>query len=161
MAKTIQEPVADQTVHEAIKPQKLKDLIAKVANASKTASDANQRKGELIQTAVDNDKLHKTAFAWLMKLRKMDPVAREELRFHFEVYCEREWGKNQDLLRTTGEQPEETSEADEDLRPRHLRQPGASAAAPTSSASARVRELADKAEANLSQVGRGPNPRAH
>lgn len=161
MAKTVEPERVDTTVHEAIKPQKFKDLHGKVKNAENTMKTARERKGELIADAVENDKLHKGAYAVFNKLERMDPVTRESFRFHLEVYCERAWGPNKDLLRTTGEQPAETPEADKDLRPRHLRQPGASAAAPTSSASARVRELADKAEANLSLVGRGPNPSAH
>jgi len=162
MAKTIttDQDRGDQTSHTAIKPTKMNDLVAKVANADKAARDGNQRKSELIANAVENDNLHKGAFAQFMKLRKMDPVHRDAFRFHLEVYCEREWGKNTDLLTVTGEQPsEDADDSEPDLRPDYLKNGSAAAPAPvSSSASKRVRELADKAEANLSQVGRGkPN----
>jgi len=159
MAKTVTEERDDRTSHEAIKPQKLIDLIGKVANANNALDNARTKKGELIADAVENQNLHKGAFALFMKLRKMDPVQRDAFRFHLEVYCEREWGKNTDLLRVTGEQPAEEDGADDgepDLRPDYLKSGSAAAPAPRSSATARVRELADKAEANLSVVGRGP-----
>jgi len=154
MSKTVQEERDDQTSHEAIKPQKFKDLHGKVLNADNTIKNARVRKGELIADAVENEKLHKGAYGVFCRLEKMDPVAREAFRFHFEIYCERAWGENKDLLRVTGDAAG-TPEGETDLRPRNLRQPGASAAAP-SSASAHVQALADKADANLSRIGRGP-----
>lgn len=144
------EPEGSQSSSVAIKPSEYSKLRDKVANANDAMDKGRERKSELIADAVENNNLHKTAFAWAMKLRKMDPVKRNELLFHFDVYCDYEKFAREDLLddRAAG-----TPEGEEDLRPRHLKQPNASAAET-------VKDLAAKSGATtsddpLKQVGRG------
>lgn len=142
----------------AIKRKSYDDLVGKVANANGTMDTARQRKSELIADAVSNQNLHKTAFAWVMKLRKMDPVKRNELLFHFDVYCEFEKFAREDLLQDRGGEPDVNGvkrgvdeDGEPDLRPTHLRQPGASA---SDDAVNKIKEDA------LSKVGRGNPPNA-
>lgn len=149
----------DSDASVAIKPKAYTDLIKAVSVANDKMDTGRQNKSELIRDAVEIG-LHKTAFSWVMKLRKMDPVKRNELLFHFDVYCEREKFAREDLL---ADRPEPTArivravpdkngvprEIDEDgepdMRPSHMRQPGASAA-----------DAVDKIKNDaLSQVGRG------
>ncbi len=161
--KTTETPAAagSQSSSIAIKQTEYDKLVGKVANANSTMDTARERKSELIADAVENNNLHKTAFAWVMKLRKMDPVKRNELLFHFEVMCDYEKFAREDLLDDRAAESGDEGEPDEakDLRPRHLRQPNASAAAD------HVRDLATKAGAKpasgddaIDKVGRGkPN----
>ena len=122
------EPKADKSSSAAIVFSYYSDLRDKVSNANDTMDKGRERKSELIANAVENKKLHKGAFAWVMRLRKMDPVKRNEFLFHFDVYCDYEKFAREDLLPDRAE-PEPEAEVDDDakdLRPRHLRQPGAS-----------------------------------
>lgn len=148
MAKTVEEQPQDQTSATATKKGDYEALRDKVANANSSMDTARTRKGELIADAVENKHLHKGAFAAAMKLRKMDPVQRAEWLFHFDTYCDYENFTREDLFpdRETGDGDE-----DRDLRPRHLRQPGASV--DTSAATSAVEQIKNDA---LAKVGRGP-----
>ena len=160
--QTATEPKGSQSSSVATVKSTYDDLVGKVANANSTMSTARERKSELIAAAVKDDKLHKTAFSWVMKLRKMDPVARNELLFHFDVYCDYEKFAREDLLsdrggESGGEEPETptagTGDEDAvDLRPGFLRQPGASVTSVTEAAVSKIKDDA------LNKVGRGkPN----
>lgn len=154
------EPAGSQSSATAIKPAAYKKLVEAVVAANSTMEKGRKNKSELIRDAVDSDNLHAGAFSTMMKLRKMDPVKRNEFLFHFELYCEREGFARADLLPDRGgAQHDPSPEAeramggggpkaagDEDLRPRHLRQPGASV----------VTAVEAIKEDALSKVGRGP-----
>lgn len=163
-AKPQPESRGSQSSATAIKPTAYKKLVEAVASANGTMEKGRKNKAELIRDAVDSDNLHAGAFGWMMKLRKMDPVKRNEWLFHFELYCEREQFAREDLLSDRGghdggseEEPEAppaggasaSSEDEKDLRPRHLRQPGASAAEDA------VSKIQNDA---LNKVGRGTPP---
>ncbi len=153
MAKRVEatEPKGSQSSSVAIKPKPYADLIKAVAVANEKMDTGRNNKAELIRNAVDSDNLHSGAFSWIMKLRKMDPVKRNEFLFHFDVYCEREKFAREDLLPDRAEAGAAAAggDDDEDLRPRHLKQPGAS----VTSAVDQIKEDA------LSKVGRGPEPK--
>jgi hypothetical protein len=151
--ETADKPKADdQTSSVAINKGEYDTLVGKVANANTAMDNARTRKSELIADAVSGKNLHKGAFAWVMKLRKMDPVKRNEYLFHFDVMCGYEKFAREDLLddrkapADEGDDIPDPPDDQEDLRPRHLRQPGASV---TSSAVDKIKEDA------LSKVGRG------
>ncbi len=151
--KTSDQPQAeDQTSSVAIKKTDYDALATKVAGANATMDKGREHKSELIANAVTGQNLHKGAFAWVMKLRKMDPVKRNEYLFHFDVMCGYETFAREDLLedrKTADEDGDDIPDPPDDqvdLRPRHLRQPGASV---TSSAVDKIKEDA------LSKVGRG------
>jgi hypothetical protein len=150
----------DKTSSEAIKKTDYEKVRDNVANANDTMKKGRERKSEVIANAVADKHLHKTAFSWIMKLRNMDPVQRNELLFHFDVYCDYEEFARVDLLadrpaptarivkpvKDANGVPRETDEDGEsDPRPTHLRRPNASAA-----------EAVDKIKNDaLNQVGRG------
>lgn len=143
-----------QSSSEAIKPQAYQKLVLAVVAANSTMETGRKNKAELIRDAVDSDNLHAGAFAWAMKLRRMDPVKRNEWLFNFELYCEREKFAREDLLTdrkvdANGVARGTDEDGEPDLRPSHLRQPGASA---TDTA---VNQIKDEA---LSRVGRGNPP---
>jgi hypothetical protein len=149
--KTTDDPTAvgDQTSAAAILFSDYTDVRDKVSNANDTMDKGRERKSELIANAVENKKLHKGAFAWVMKLRKMDPVKRNEYLFHFDVMCGYEKFAREDLFEDRKAPDDDGDDIpdppEEDLRPRHLRQPGAS----VTSAVDKIKEDA------LSKVGRG------
>jgi hypothetical protein len=155
-AKTAAEPKGSQSSSEAIKPAAYKTLVLAVVAANATMEKGRKNKSELIRDAVDSDNLHAGAFRQTMALRKMDPVKRNEWLWHFELYCEREGFAREDLLpdRTTTDANGVARGTDEDgepdLRPSHLRQPGASA---TDSAVDKIKNDA------LDKLGRGPQPK--
>ena len=158
MSKKVEQtpPRESQSSSVAIKKSVYESLRDKVANANDAMDKGRTRKSELIADAVENQHLHKTAFAWVMKLRKMDPVKRNELLFHFDTMVGYENFTREDLLpdRAAPDSDDADDEDGRDLRPRHLRQPGASAADA-------VKDLAAKAGAKTSaedpitKVGRG------
>lgn len=156
----------------AIKPEAYKNLVKNVAIANDKMDTGRKNKSELIRDAVDSDNLHAGAFALVMKLRKMDPVKRNEFLFHLDIYCEREKFAREDLLPDRQEPTTrivKTTKAEKDangvprgkdedgvsdMRPSFLRQPGASASSDA------VQQIKDDA---LSKVGRGNSdtPKPH
>lgn len=149
---TEQKGAQDSSV--AIKRIDYDKLVEKVVNANGTMDTARQRKSELIADAVTGQNLHKGAFAWVVKLRKMDPVKRNELLFHFDVMCEYEKFAREDLLPDRGGGDDVNGvkrgtdeDGEPDMRPTHLRRDGASAA---DNAVNKIKEDA------LGKVGRGP-----
>lgn len=151
MAKKTTEQPDDKrrsTVSQAIRPNDFDKLVARVASVNRSMGTDRQKKSELVRDAVDNQHLHKTAFAWFMKLRDMDPVKRNELLFHFEIYCERGNFTREELFTRDDDEEEQvvgTPPGEPDMRPSHLKQPGASAA-----------KTVDDIKADaLSKVGRG------
>jgi hypothetical protein len=141
------EPKGAQSSSEMIKAGALDKLVKAVSVANDKMDTGRQNKSELIRDACESDNLHKGAFGWFMKMRKMDPVRRNEWLAHFEYYCE--WGKftREDLF-TEPEGTASTAEDDDakDFRPTHLKQPGASAAEDA------VQKIKEDA---LNKVGRG------
>lgn len=140
----------------AIKKTDYDDLVAKVANANHAMDTGRERKSELIANAVDGKNLHKGAFAWIMRLRKMDPVKRNEFLFHFDVMCDYEKFAREDLFPERGSEPDVNGvdrgtdeDGEPDMRPSHLRRPDASAADDA------VEKIKNDA---LSKVGRGNPP---
>jgi hypothetical protein len=154
-ASAEQIPAPDVSSSVAIKRGDYDDLVAKVANANNTMDAARERKSELIANAVTGKNLHKGAFAWIMRLRKMDPVKRNEFLFHFDVMCDYEKFAREDLLPdradVNGVKRGTDEDGEPDLRPSYLRQPGASA---SDEAVNKIKEDA------LSKVGRGNPPSA-
>ena len=154
------EPKADQSSSVAILKTHYETLVGKVASTNDSMDTARQRKSELVANAVENQKLHKGAFAWVMRLRKMDPVKRNEFLFHFDVYCDYEQFGREDLLPDRGDLDVNGVErgidedGEEDLRPTHLRQPGASAAGIVQDLAAKTGAKTSD-EDNILKIGRG------
>lgn len=146
-------PVTDQTSHKAITKTKLQRLLSRCASFKETMDEARGEMGEMIGEAVENDNLHKGAFAWLRKLGKMTPAKRNEQLFQFHVYCDSLGWPDKDLplgdraeapaaseagekidTAAAGASGDGVSEAapggDEDVRPRFLRSGGVAPAPP-------------------------------
>lgn len=129
-----------------------------VAKKKKTAEEINA-----IITSVEN--VHAGVFKTVARLDAMDPVKRAEWLFHFDVAREfYDWLNAEPSLgladRPDGDGVKTKSDDDKDFRPTFLKQPGASAAEPSTvtqlgPARRGVSEAADAAESNLSKVGRG------
>lgn len=148
MPKKIETPDGGTSSSVAIKESAYSDLVGKVQNHQNKIDASTKTKSELIADAVEGNNLHAAAFRWVLKLRKLDPVKRNEMLFHFDVMCGYENFTREDLLsdRAAG-----TPEGEEDLRPRHLRQAGASAAST-------VQQLAANAGAKTSPPNDSKNP---
>jgi hypothetical protein len=121
-------PKESTNTSQAISPAKFEALVRKVMSHDGTVSEHNTVRAELIKDAVAGDRLHKGAFALFMRLKKMASNKVSEFLFHFDVY--RELGKfdaQGDLIRDLADAPAAAAndDAERDLRPRHMRQPGA------------------------------------
>lgn len=158
---------ATETIAAPKKTEFKKAVKAYLAHKEKTSDEA---KG--IVNSVEH--VHAGVFKTIARLDNMDAVKRGEWLFHFDIEREfYDWLKAEPSLglsdRAAGGDDAKSNEDEVDLRPRHLKQPGASVtsdAPPRGSASVTqlsppkrgVKEAADAAEKekNLSNVGRGP-----
>lgn len=148
--------------------------LVKKVKASKTKSSEETKSQSEMIAAVEH--AHPGVTQSIVKLDKMDPVKRAEWLFQFDVCREyMEWEKSEPSLglsdRPGGDDVKtKPRDDDRDFRPAYLKQPGASAAPaePPSTvtqlnpAKRNVKDAADAAEKNLSEVGRGkPDPTKH
>lgn len=156
------------TTSNAPKKTAFRDLIKKLRASKRKAADEGKSQTEMIQAC---ENAHPGVSQKIAALDKMDAVARDEWLFQFDVARDHmEWEKRTPSLGLvrgeTGddEQSDETqasADSEPDLRPKFLRQPGASVEAAENVTKLHpdrksVKDAADAAEAALSQVGRGP-----
>lgn len=157
---------ATETIAAPKKTEFKKAVKAYLAHKEKTSDEA---KG--IVNSVEH--VHAGVFKTIARLDNMDAVKRGEWLFHFDIAREfYDWLKAEpslDLPDRPAPDKKAQGDGDEpDLRPTFLKQPSASVTSadepPRGSASVTqlapgkrgVKEAADAAEKNLSNVGRGP-----
>lgn len=124
-----------------------------------------------IISSVEN--VHAGVFKTVARLDAMEPAKRAEWLFHFDIAREfYDWLKAEPSLGLSDRpSPDQkaSSDDDKDFRPTFLKQPGASAApaepatvTQLNPAKRNLKDAADAAEKNLSEVGRGkPDPTKH
>lgn len=126
-------------VVKAMLKSKFDKLISACRASASVITDETASIGGMISAAVENDNCHKGAFGWARKMDKLyrqDPAKASEWLFHFDSYRKHaDWGDVKDMLpdrQNGGDVAEAEADAEDDdkrdLRPAHLRQPGASAA---------------------------------
>ena len=138
------EPAKNTTAHIAIKRSDFQKVLTLLKASRNVISEERQSLSELIREAVDHKHLHKGAMAMAVQLDKMDPLARAEKLWNFDLY--RQWlgwdRETSDLLpdrsqpqinNTHADFPENAgfpdddqaapADDDADLRPRHLPNP--------------------------------------
>jgi uncharacterized protein (UPF0335 family) len=78
---------------------RLRTLIGKMVNLKEHIAETNGEIKTLVDEAVERHQYHKKAGAIIAKLDKMEPIERDELLYHFDVYREHMgWDKSADLL---------------------------------------------------------------
>lgn len=125
-------------------------LIGRRKNIKRTISEKTGELGGLIADAVENKNLHKKMFGWIAQLDGMPAEKREEALACFELYTEyaaTKWEDAPNMLDESGADKKGAgakrkakgkgkngsadkgvtakAEDEKDLRPRHLKQPGA------------------------------------
>jgi hypothetical protein len=95
----------DTQTFTAMVKGKLKGLLAKCSRHKASMDEARAELGSIVNKAVEEDNCHKKAFSWIRTLHHMDPVKRNELLFHFDVYRDHMGWEQSDLLADRAREP--------------------------------------------------------
>jgi hypothetical protein len=107
-----EKPATSTNTSTAITKTKYDSVMAKaVASEHVQASEKLSLMG-IVDKAAENDHLHKGAFAWAKRLRKMTAAKRAEHLFHFHVYCRYEGWPDEALPLGDRDPAEEQAEED-------------------------------------------------
>lgn len=83
---------------DVISKTKFDKLVTRIGPETRKSDEARSAIGGIVAAAVENDNLHKAAFATFRRLKKMDDVKRTEYLFHFDQYREYGGFDRDDLL---------------------------------------------------------------
>lgn len=96
-------------------------VFGKILHAKKAVGDAQERVSKIVNDAADTKHFHKGATMLGVRFDRMDTIKRAEFLFHFDLLREaRKWDVD-DMLPDR----KKNGKAEDDPRPRNLRQPGA------------------------------------
>jgi len=82
------EKVKPSEVKKVISGQKLKNLMAAKRSAKKDTAEIAGQVGQMIRDAVENNHLHRKAFATIVTLDAMEPEKVRDFLDHFDYYLD-------------------------------------------------------------------------
>lgn len=71
---------------DVISKSKFDKLVTRIGPETRKSDEARSAIGGMVAAAVENDNLHKAAFATFRRLKRMDDAKRSEFLFHFDRY---------------------------------------------------------------------------
>jgi hypothetical protein len=107
-----EKPAISSNTSTAITKTKYVSVMTKAIASENVAASEKLSLMGIVDKAAENDHLHKGAFAWAKRLRKMTAAKRAEHLFHFHVYCRYEGWPDEALPLGDRDPAEEQAEQD-------------------------------------------------